>query len=88
MTQEEFFDAMKKYFRELHAEKSPAGEIEADTNLFRAGLVDSLGLPVLIRFIEGQLGAPIDLRRVSIESFYTLQRMFADLVQPAARSQS
>lgn len=88
MTQEKFFEAMRKYFRELHAEQSPTGEIEADTNLFRAGLVDSLGLPVLIRFIEGQLGGPVDLRRVSIESFYTLQRMFADIVQPSAQPQS
>ena len=49
--------------------------IQASTNLFETGIVDSLGILDLLAFVEDATGAPIPLRQVDMQFFGTVERI-------------
>jgi acyl carrier protein len=55
------------------------GEIVGDTDLLLTGLVDSLGVVVIVEWIENRLGRSIDPADVVLEHFQTVDAMVAFL---------
>jgi len=53
------------------------GEIVGDTDLLLTGLVDSLGVVVIVEWIESRLGISIDPADVVLEHFQTVDAMVA-----------
>ncbi|HET6612023.1 MAG TPA: hypothetical protein VFG83_08550 [Kofleriaceae bacterium] len=74
------FDHNVRQFITENCAGSPAGDIRGDENLFNAGLLQSFKLPKLIRFLGEQRGEPVDLTTVTMESFYTIDRMYHDFI--------
>ena len=53
--------------------------VDASTDLLLTGLVDSLGVVVIVEWIEGDLGIEIDPGDVILEHFQTVDAMLAYL---------
>ncbi len=51
------------------------GEIEGATDLLLTGMVDSLGVVLIVEWIERHLGKPIDPADVVLENFQTVDAM-------------
>jgi acyl carrier protein len=51
------------------------GEIVGSTDLLVTGLVDSLGIVLVVSWIEGELGISIDPADVVLEHFQTVDQM-------------
>jgi len=51
--------------------------IDAETDLLLTGLVDSLGVVMIVGWIEAELGAAIDPADVVLENFQTVGQMVA-----------
>jgi acyl carrier protein len=51
--------------------------IEPDTDLLLTGLVDSLGVVLIVNWIEDDLGISIDPGDVVLENFQTVRQMVA-----------
>ena len=51
------------------------GQIEGDTDLLLTGLVDSLGVVVIVEWIETELDRSIDPADVVLENFQTVDAM-------------
>jgi acyl carrier protein len=51
------------------------GPIEGDTDLLLTGLVDSLGVVLIVEWIETELGRTIDPADVVLENFQTVDAM-------------
>lgn len=51
------------------------GQIEAETDLLLTGLVDSLGVVLIVEWIETELGRTIDPADVVLENFQTVAAM-------------
>jgi acyl carrier protein len=51
------------------------GPIEGDTDLLLTGLVDSLGVVLIVEWIETELGRAIDPADVVLENFQTVDAM-------------
>lgn len=51
------------------------GQIEGDTDLLLTGLVDSLGVVLIVEWIETELGRAIDPADVVLENFQTVAAM-------------
>ncbi len=51
------------------------GEIDGGTDLLLTGLVDSLGVVVIVEWIERELGCTIDPADVVLENFQTVDAM-------------
>lgn len=58
-------------FVEQHFPVSPDIALDADTHLFRTGIVDSLGLILLVRFIEEHYEVAIASSDLVLENFQT-----------------
>lgn len=56
-------------FVEQRFSVSPDTALDADTHLFRSGVVDSLGLILLVRFIEEHYGLSIASSDLVLENF-------------------
>ena len=53
------------------------GQIDADTLLFEAGLIDSMAILELIAFVEEATGRSIPSRQVQMKHFGTIDRICA-----------
>jgi acyl carrier protein len=51
------------------------GQIDGDTDLLLTGLVDSLGVVLIVEWIETELGRTIDPADVVLENFQTVDAM-------------
>ena len=51
------------------------GQIDGDTDLLLTGLVDSLGVVLIVAWIETELGRSIDPADVVLENFQTVDSM-------------
>lgn len=51
------------------------GQIEGGTDLLLTGLVDSLGVVLIVEWIETELGRAIDPADVVLENFQTVDSM-------------
>ena len=51
------------------------GQIDGDTDLLLTGLVDSLGVVLIVEWIETELGRSIDPADVVLENFQTVDSM-------------
>ena len=51
------------------------GDIEGATDLLLTGMVDSLGVVLIVEWIERHLGRPIDPTDVVLENFQTVDAM-------------
>lgn len=68
-----FADALVTY---VATEIAPAGEpVAADTDLLMTGLVDSVGVVMIVGFIEDRLATTIDPGDVVLEHFQTVDAM-------------
>ncbi len=54
---------------------SPRRKIEPSTHLFREGIVDSLGVLELVRFLEDQFGLQIGPDDLKLENFQSIAAM-------------
>lgn len=59
----------------------PDMEIDADTKLISAGLIDSFSLVSLQVFIEQEFGKKIPAPRITAESFDTVRQMIGVIEQ-------
>lgn len=68
-----FVDALVTY---VGTEIAPAGSsVATDTDLLLTGLVDSVGVVMIVGFIEDRLGTTIDPGDVVLEHFQTVDAM-------------
>ena len=51
------------------------GQVEGETDLLLTGLVDSLGVVLIVEWIETELGRAIDPADVVLENFQTVDAM-------------
>ncbi len=61
--------------------EDPDMEIDADTKLISAGLIDSFSLVSLQVFIEQEFGKKIPAPRITAESFDTIKQMIKVIEQ-------
>lgn len=52
--------------------RAQAGELRVDANLLESGIVDSMGLLIIIGFLEDELGVTVDDSEVVMENFATI----------------
>lgn len=71
MTQE-IEKSIRDYLVSEFLEDRPELDLTADTNLLTSHVIDSLGIFVLITFLEEQYGVSIDADDVLIEHFETI----------------
>ena len=57
----------------------PSHEIEPTTDLLLTGLVDSLGVVMIVGWIEDRLGIEIDPSDVVLDNFQTVEQMLSYL---------
>jgi hypothetical protein len=74
-----FYASLTEFIRELHPDE-PVGDISPTLNLFNAGLIESFFLPQLVQRVEQVLSHPLNLRRLTMECFYTMERMYDSFV--------
>lgn len=72
-----FTDALVEYIRTNVSVGNPP--IEPDTDLVMTGYVDSLGIVLVVEWLESQLGIEIDPGDVVIEDFESVSAMVAYL---------
>ncbi|MDX2381054.1 MAG: acyl carrier protein [Acidimicrobiia bacterium] len=71
---DEFTERLTAHIVE-HVSLDRKATIEPETNLLLTGLVDSLGVMLIIDWIEGDLGISIHPGDVVLENFLTVQAM-------------
>ncbi len=52
-----------------------ARQVSADTHLFREGIVDSIGVLELVKFLEAQYGLTIPPEQMLLENFQSIAAM-------------
>ena len=62
------------FVRDQFGARDPS-RIEQDTELFREGIVDSMGILTLMRFLEQTFRIQIEPREMLIENFATIAAM-------------
>ena len=72
-------EALKQYIQEQFMYDKPGVTLDEDTHLVKDGIVDSLGIFMLISFMDEKLGVKIEPEDVVIENFETLKAI-ANLV--------
>ena len=70
-------DMMKMIAAEVSTD--PSHEIEPTTDLLLTGLVDSLGVVMIVGWIEDRLGIEIDPSDVVLDNFQTVEQMLSYL---------
>jgi acyl carrier protein len=70
-------DMMKMITAEVSTD--PSYEIEPTTDLLLTGLVDSLGVVMIVGWIEDRLGIEIDPSDVVLDNFQTVEQMLSYL---------
>ncbi len=74
---DEFADALISFIAdEVALEDLP---VAGDTDLLMTGLVDSLGVVMIVNWIEATLGTTIDPADVVLENFQTIDQMLSYL---------
>ncbi len=72
-----FADALTAFIaEEVALDDQP---IEGDTDLLLTGLVDSLGVVMIVNWIESTLGTMIDPADVVLDNFQTIDQMLSYL---------
>lgn len=51
------------------------GEINSNESLFGSGIVDSMGLLILLAFIEKTFAVSVDMSEVSMENFDSIRKI-------------
>jgi len=78
---EEFKVSVEDYLLKEEANRDRAiSEINIDTNIWDAGLVDSFRIMELILFLEDLLGKEISVESNYLSNFYTIEKMHTFLV--------
>ena len=70
MTQAE--QAIKEFIRDEFLRDKPQGDLANDEPLIQAGIIDSLGIFLLIGFLEEQFRIKIEPQDVVLENFETV----------------
>ena len=65
-------DTLRSYIQTQFMYDKPDRKLDEDTPLVNEGIVDSLGIFMLISFIDEELGVKIEPEDVVIENFETL----------------
>lgn len=78
MKRDQILDVMRQFFIE-ETDLEDASILQDDTNLFEAGLLDSLLAVSLLAFCENEFGCDIKIEELSEDNFGSLGAM-ADLV--------
>lgn len=82
MDRTHFTSALRAFIQRTSGDETT--DIPTDLNLFDAGLLESFKLARLVAFLSDELELDVDLTRVSFESFYTIDQMYASFASPAA----
>ena len=75
----EFTSRFGEFVASIDPDRSLA-TVGPDDNLFDAGVLDSFTVVKVIVFLEELVGEPIDLQEASIESFASLNSIYATFV--------
>jgi acyl carrier protein len=73
MTNTEVEAAILSYIAERFAVQAGATEVTASTQLVESGLVDSVGILLLVRFAEEEFGIRIEPDDLVLENFATVE---------------
>lgn len=74
MKEEEITTLLFKYIKKEFAGNSQV-EITSETDLFTSGILDSLGLMKLIRFVEATFDKPVPLTDILPENFSSVRNI-------------
>ena len=75
-------DRIRQYLVETHLDGDPRG-LEDDTDLFAAGLLDSLATVKLVRFLEQEFDRKLDTSRITAASLRSVTAI-AELIGSSA----
>ncbi len=67
-------DQIASFVRDQFVAQDPS-RIDQDTELFREGIVDSMGVLTLMRFLEQTFQVQIEPREMLVENFATIAAM-------------
>ena len=67
-------DQIASFVRDQFVAQDPS-RIDQDTELFREGIVDSMGILTLMRFLEQAFQIEIEPREMLVENFATIAAM-------------
>ncbi|MEU6263052.1 acyl carrier protein [Saccharopolyspora shandongensis] len=79
---DEYRSELVKFVGEEFLSESERADLDAETPLLEAGILDSLRVAVLLNFIREELGVNVPLARLDMRNFAdieTLAAMLADL---------
>ena len=78
MTEEAFYERMRAFL----AERRPdlPGDVDATTQLWQAGYLDSFGLIETLSLLEELTGHPIQIGADDLPSFFTMKGIFEGFV--------
>lgn len=82
---EKIMQALRAFIAEGHPEKVEA--IEEETNLFKSGVLDSLGVVTMVTFIDEKFGCSLDFEELTEENLGSLKSL-TDLVLKKVNEQS
>jgi acyl carrier protein len=80
LTETEFVEVALKFLGEIGADTTG---IEAETNLFDSGALDSLGTLAFLDFLEQQLGTEIEVEKLDLDEISTLHNAYRFVVSHA-----
>ena len=63
-------EKIEEYINDLASEKNIA--VDSSTDLFEAGILDSLGIVLLLAFIDETLGIEINVETLESDKFQTI----------------
>lgn len=77
-------DTFSKAFRAWAGEFKPdvdSGRLTDEENLFDAGVLDSFTVVSVVMFVEEFRGAELELESTGIESFSSINRIYAEFIE-------
>ena len=85
-TTHEFYTDFRSFLQKRNPE-ADLSTVAPDTNLFDAGVVDSLNMVHVILFIEEYFGVAVRIEEVELSTFYTMERIYAMFAPDSAHAQ-
>ena len=76
MGKEDFSEILLGYVRENYSNRIPEGtELSSETHLFREGIIDSIGVLMLVQFLEERFQLKVEADEMVLDNFASISHM-------------